>query len=484
MIIDDVIAEIEQEKDYVFEYNRNKINLYERLEKLGFIAEIDHSIVYLFMINNLKNQETGEVYIPTDDELEVAYVNKKLPPVLADLSLNSCSCWKFEMGMTDPTVMYIVTDNGVLSRSPKQNFAEAFEKYENRYAYLSKKHHPENKDRISLFFAYKENKALWKKLKLIFEKSKERELVQFPNFTRKVYYDISRYWGDPLELQEEQNRMTEQYDIWPIPTHKFKYVGLDRDTEFVIGKRVGLPAAPSIEVTIGGVDYDSLKFDHPQGLTRTFSNGRDFRNYLCTIIQYIAAHFGADIKNLYRQYFNNQWPIGEKRDNQWILKICKFKGMFIIECEVWEHGLVYKLTNFKIYSGSQQADPILKWYDYDKAPVMPTPEWPHGKPASIVDFIELTQRDDPQNPMFKFIDVTIHEWPTINPNGLYKIYHNTVNDFSRALFLAQLPFVTGDQVYEDLLTHFQTGEYIYYWVEAIDDQGILQNVSKSNIRIS
>lgn len=344
--LDDIVTIIDNYNESFFNYNRDINSVLEQLENLEFLGELDHNNFYMLQIeqvwvytvdgkrvlHTLSSEEREELYNTSKLEMfpkfEIAnalhwYVSLKENYVQVILSTNYED--EFEIKIESPKDAY----GRIYEQTMKPN--STFEKTD------------------FVVTSLEENNVKDTFGKIIKIAKQSTSSFMPPDFAEVVQKNMSFYWGNKKHnerLVDDIHQETDMPEIIVLP-QEFTKIDLRLDKKFFN--------------LVHGLSYDDIDFENC-GYIKHFVNIKDASNYFYSAIDYVNNnHFyikesqtEQNITQVEKHYFSNKWPIATTQEEserynkeltKFTVSVTKVKDEIILKLDVWEHGLVYIITN-------------------------------------------------------------------------------------------------------------------------------------------
>jgi hypothetical protein len=360
--LDDIINEIHAIKDNIYKFNDNGIKeLIERIENVSFQGQVDHNVLYMAMLHQITNECTGELHTITAEEAEEFYVTGMIKEYHGWKPC-SASFWFFDMDRN--YVRAYISYNADMNKLPKENYGILYETLKPKV--IQQLHMPIVYESLTENSEYAET---WRKLKEIIKFGKNN-LIHTGNFCRKVTYDTATYFGtkeigntSTNSLLDDEYKETARPELIKLPvSHKnINVITITGD-----GKD---PHRNNLLSVINGPSYSTIDFETFGYIKSDFKKLIDLNAFMYSLIDYInngaqAVLNGQKITCLEKHFFSNQIEVPaddsfdfenpDKTENTskldatklYKISVTKFLNKIVIEAEVKEYGIYYKISNF------------------------------------------------------------------------------------------------------------------------------------------
>jgi hypothetical protein len=373
--LDELLVELSDrnETESIFSFRKNLAFVEQLLDEVCFIAEIDKLDVYILQVIRIKGGHDDRIIVLSQDEANELYLTRTLSGY-DRFEIYDGLVYKFNLEKN--YVKVFSSDIIDIQKSPRDNYGEAFERFSSPYVDVH-----DDPDRVFEFYTTKlelcvemnnlpdtipmmlPNPETWGKLKELFE-FRKHDKVKDLSINKKIFTDMSVYFADVSgkNVRDDEYAETLKPEIIKIPkSHKLEQI--DQDTIRVIH----------------GPTYDRIEYIKDegtanrwkQGYIRKFNSVNELKNYLWSVMDWINHEYDYNFDKLWRYYYSYKWPLDYGQGMQdltkepynlyemsynnrpdsvhlgkALFKICKFKDKPIVECEVWEHGVVYMISNY------------------------------------------------------------------------------------------------------------------------------------------
>jgi hypothetical protein len=338
--LDDIINEIHAIEDSIFKFNDETIKtIMERIQNIDFQGQVDHNVLYMVILHQVIKKCKGTIHTLTREEAEEFYLTGKIEKYCGWEPF-AASFWFFNFDKN--YIRGLLSYNANMNKLPKEN-----------YGILYNELKPHVVAKIPRQVVYEtwieksEYEDTWNKLKeiIIFGKN---NIINTGNFCKKVTYDTAVYYGPNVDkvnkdedfLLDDEYKDTLRPELIKIPQ---KHTPQDIRNDL------------KVLYIIRGASFKQIDFEG-DGYTKEFDNIPDLNSYLYSLIDYVNSGVekdaegneylnGQQITCLEKHYQSNKIPMGDST-KFYKLHITKFLNKIVVEAEVAEFGIYFKLTNF------------------------------------------------------------------------------------------------------------------------------------------
>jgi hypothetical protein len=182
---------------------------------------------------------------------------------------------------------------------------------------------------------------IWKKLKDVINFGKNNTITT-GGFDKKIIYDTVKFFGsNPQHPKDEDSLLDDEYKS-TLPPEKIKVSNvkyIHQDVRYDVKVLQKLRGASFIQIDFEG-----------DGYIKEFDTIKDLNSYMYSLINYINSGeekslMDQKITILEKHYFSNKLGF-ENSEKLYKIKVTKFLEKIVIEAEVAEMGIYYKISNY------------------------------------------------------------------------------------------------------------------------------------------
>jgi hypothetical protein len=327
--LDEILSDIHAIEKTIFDFDTELEKTMRKIEEIGFIGQVDHNVLYMSILHQIRNDKSGEIHTLTKEEADQYYETGDI----VGWDYFEPFAWTFWFFNMDKNyIKALVSFHADGTKTPKENYGIMYNDLKpNIVTKIPRKVIYETTINTSGFT------EIWNKLKEVIQYGKNNE-IKTGGFNKKVMYDTATYFGtrkqDVESILDDEYKETMRPEILKIP---MKHIPQDITND-----------VPTLNI-IRGTNFKQIDFEN-DGLVKDFDNIADLNSYLYSLIDYVNSHVEKDLGNQHirfveKHYFSNKLPF-EDSTKFYKVKITKFLGALAIEAEVAEFGVYYRISNF------------------------------------------------------------------------------------------------------------------------------------------
>jgi hypothetical protein len=327
--LDEILTDIHAIEKAIFNFDEELDKTMAKIEQIGFIGQVDHNVLFMSMLHQIRNAKTGQIHTLSLEEADQYYTTADV----VGWDMFEPFAWTFWFFNMDKNyIRALVSFHADGTKSPKENYGIMYNELK-----------PNVATKIPRKVIYETTidqsgyPEIWNKLKeaVLYGKN---NIIKTGGFNSKIKYDTATYFGtrpqDNTNIIDDEYKETMRPEMFKIPV---KHIPLD-----VTGETEVLNV-------LRGTNFKQIDFEQ-DGYTREFNKIEDLNSYFYSIIDYVNTHVEEKLGNQHiyaveKHYFSNKLPFGDSTKS-YKVKITKFLGQLVIEAEVSEFGVYYKISNF------------------------------------------------------------------------------------------------------------------------------------------
>ena len=183
-VIEELFEHVKERYEELFSLRKDWERVMNRFKYICFLGQVDKNILYLSMLHQVINSRTGRIKNLTLAEADEFHLTGDITG-LSNFRPFAWTFWKIDM--ITGYISVFTSFRASARVSPKDNYAGAFDQI--------KLYQRQNLTFESMVHKLRPvDQRIFKKLIDIVEFSKTN-LVKFADFDRKVFYDMSKYFG-------------------------------------------------------------------------------------------------------------------------------------------------------------------------------------------------------------------------------------------------------------------------------------------------
>jgi hypothetical protein len=328
--LDTIVNDIHAIEKAIFHLDSNTLETtMQRIENIGFVGQIDHNNLYMSILHQIRNDRNGEIHSVTEEEA-CEFYDTGLIKEWHGFKPFAWTFWFFNMDKN--YIRALVSYHADANKRPKENYGIMYNDLK-----------PQVVTKIPRKVIYETTieesgyADTWTKLKEVIFHGKNN-LIKTGSFCKRVTYDTAVYFGDREKdesvLLDDEYKETSRAELIKIPV-KHKPQDIRYDVKALNIMR--------------GAAFKQIDFEN-DGYIKEFDNIPELNSYFYSLIEYINSCEEKNLNNqciplVEKHYYSNKLPAGDT-SKFYKVKMTNFLGKMVVEAEVAELGIYYKITNF------------------------------------------------------------------------------------------------------------------------------------------